>query len=177
MEPEKPISSEQYEGASPATIALGKAKIFGWIGSLTGIGVGLLTSGYFSESIQKYLPRAKELLTKLSIPITEKNAIRAAGGVAGYFIGHYVGAAFGFARHIGPAKRGEQQFEQIKAERDDAREKLAALEAEKQATPATEVHAHPAKKFTDHVPSREAEGSHAEAALHENDSTSLLPPR
>lgn len=163
MNPEKPISSEEYEGASPATIALGKAKIFGWLGSLTGIGVGVLTSSHFSESIQKYLPRAKDLLTKLHIPLTEKNAIRAAGGVAGYFIGHYVGAAFGFAKHIGPAKRGEQQFEQIKGERDDAREKLAAIEARGSNTPPTMAEGH---TFTRAHTARTEHGSHAEAVTH-----------
>jgi len=124
------------------------------------------------------VPSATKLLEKISITATPRAVMRAAGGVGGYFVGHYAGLAYGFFHGLNGAGRGREQFEQIKAERDAAFEKLAERDAEKLAAPAPDAAAEPAsKKFTDAVPSREAEGSHAAASLPTSDASDALALR
>jgi hypothetical protein len=132
------IDDDVYQGADTATVALGKGKIYGWAGSAFGIVTGVLTSGPFSASIERYVPRANKLLETLKIPIKPKTAIRTAGGIAGSFIGHYIGLAIGVAVGLKTAHRGRDQFERIKDQRDVARAQVKLLENPSgQGTPAS----------------------------------------
>ncbi len=138
MHPEPTARDDVYEGPDTATVALGKGKIYGWGGSAIGIVTGVLTSGHFSASIEKYVPRATKLLETLKIPIKAKTAIRTAGGVAGSFIGHYVGLAVGVAVGLKTAHRGRDQFERIKDQRDAALAQVHLLEKTSGQRPVTE---------------------------------------
>ncbi|MDX2095253.1 MAG: hypothetical protein SFW64_04865 [Alphaproteobacteria bacterium] len=159
QKPPIPERDEPYQGASDATIALGKGKIYSWIGSAAGVVVGALTSGHFSGSIEKYAPSATRLLQKLNIPIEPKNVIRAAGGLAGLVIGSYTGLAIGVARGMKTASVGREQFERVKGERNDALDRVKALEAAAAAHNGVVVK--PPSEFTKELPSRAAQGSHA----------------
>lgn len=172
QQPSIPERDEPYQGASDATIALGKGKIYSWIGSAAGAVIGALTSGHFSGSIEKYAPSATRLLQKLNIPLEPKNVIRAAGGLAGLVIGSYTGLTIGVARGMKTAPVGREQFERVKGERNAALDRVKALEAAAVTTP-------PAldAPSADALSAAPANGHrHADAIMAEKAAAQMQPP-
>ena len=111
---------EEYEGADKATVVVGQAKIYGWAGSIIGTIVGAIVSATTAVEHAKFTEKAQALFSAANMPIKGRTAIIAGVALAGGFFGQWIGMAIGAARHIKNAGRGREQFERIKAERDEA---------------------------------------------------------
>lgn len=128
MDKHEPVSDEKYEGPTKTTIALGKAKMFGWLGTFTGLVVGAIAAGAIAPENGRWVKKGKDFFSEfLNIEVEGKNAVRAGGAFLGSFVGHYIGVLFGVHRGLQGAGRGKEQFELVKKQRNEARAEVRTL--------------------------------------------------
>ena len=159
MTKHKKSGEEEYEGASPATVALGHGSAYGWMGTVIGGIGGAIVSAISTREVGNYTKRATDFLAKVGVHVSGRSAIIAGGSFFGLVAGRYVGMAIGFKRGLKDANRGRDQFERIKAERDQA---LGELDTIKEEAPAA---SEPGVSYTEGLAARAEQGGHAAAVL------------
>ena len=170
----KPISEDKYEGASKTTEVLGKAKVYGYAGSVIGaLGFGTLASQspkfshFISTTVEKF---ENFIATKKTSWLGEKRAAQLNLGVvagvagAGWMVGHWAGTLFGVKKGFNKAGRGQEQFEKLKSERDAAKSELSSIK--EQVAVLNETALNPTK----HSDKVKTHGTHAEARESEKES-------
>jgi hypothetical protein len=141
--------TEKYAGPGKITSAIG-----GWI--LWGIPGSVVTA-------LSGLPLRNTIETSgmaESLPKTKGFALGITGLVVGFGL-----AAYGAIRGWGKARKGEEQFNELKSQRNELNARNQAMETQVQGL--NEEVGMNRKRFTETISSRSAHGSHKDAAHHD----------
>lgn len=157
--PQKPDPNEQYAGPSPSIVRLGYAQGYGILGNVIGAVVGLVGAESITRYNPKYIEPAIKFLSKFNIRNQEKLAIRIGGAAVGFLAAHWIGFFTGLCSNWSKGTLGQEQFERVKNERDEAITKAEVLETTLRQH---EDRDHP-KRFTEQHAPRAEHGSHAAA--------------
>lgn len=173
---DKSIDTEKYQGPGRLTAAVGDAKIYTIAGSIAGLGVGaggaalVKPDGKIGNLINRVSNffggvEKSHLTSALGGAKTSKGVLILAGAVVGSTVLGILGFGYGLFHGWGKGNKGEMQFNAIKAERDEARNTIAAMRTQVQGLE-SEVATH-RKKFADQIASRADHGSHANTVSHD----------
>ncbi|MFO0109670.1 MAG: hypothetical protein ACK52W_03945, partial [Alphaproteobacteria bacterium] len=122
---------------------------------------GGIVSGLLSIPLAKWgLEAVEAVTTSKAIPQVRGAALATFGVIAGLGV-----AVYGGIRGWGKARKGEEQFNALKSQREELNTRNEALQTQVQGLN-EEVGVH-RKRFSEGVHSRAAHGSHAEAAHHD----------
>ena len=145
--------TEKYAGTGKIGSALG-----GW--ALWSIPGGIIAS-ILSIPLAKWLAEAVEAASNSQVMPRVRGGVPATFGViAGLGV-----AVYGAIRGWGKARKGEEQFNELKSQRNELNIRNEALQTQIQGLN-EEVGVH-RKRFSEGINSRSAHGSHAEAAHHD----------
>ena len=139
---------ETYAGPNRVEALLGKAKLRGFIGGITGNVVGAIGGALVVKPEGKMARYAEGVIDKLPTMVKKhlsgRSAVMVGLAVAGGYIGHKAGVIWGAATHWEDSKQGEVQFNRIIAERDAARAQLTTLQSHIDALASTSKETHAA---------------------------------
>lgn len=140
-EPEK---NEEYAGPGKVSGALGTSATYGMLGGLCGgAGVAALTA-MLVDGTEEKVAHLTEMMERKDIPLKGKTLVVCAAALAAANLSGFIGGLVGLVKGWRNAAKGKEQFDAMKAERDEAvrraslvEQKVAALSAEVKASSST----------------------------------------
>lgn len=189
----KPVDTNKYAGSGRLASAVGESALYSTGGTIAGVTGGTIAgaaiireNGKLASEISvgaaKFWRSARSVLAEKSgVPLQElavpKGAFRGTGKVmlitgiaaASAVVLSTIGGLFGLGLGVHKASKAKDQFNQLKAERDQAVGTIDQIQAAAMAQAMPEG----GRRFTDSITSRAAQGSHAAAEANRASQTAI----
>ncbi|MFM9890653.1 MAG: hypothetical protein ACKVOE_08475 [Rickettsiales bacterium] len=162
---DKPIDTEKYQGPTKVDSVLGVGAKYGLVGGAAGAAVGAVGASVTLKSNGKMISELSKEIAVAGHGVSGKAAAVMGVALLSGMLVSGITSGLGYLKGAKKAKIAQDQFDELKSQRDEARQTVSAMQTQMQGMQ-SEVDTH-RKKFTDHIASRSEHGGHAGVAAHE----------